>query len=55
MIQNVSLEIETESIANILMRLKSKQVIHTKIDYLRPNYSRKVEIVFEMPLFIGII
>ena len=48
MIQNVSfLEIETESIANILMRLKSKQVIHTKIDYVRPNYSRKVEIVFE--------
>ena len=41
------LEIETESVANILMRLKNKQIVHTKIDYVRPNYSRKAELVYQ--------
>ena len=42
-----NLEIETEGVAQIIMRLKTEQIVHVRLDYVRPNYSRKLELVFE--------
>lgn len=42
-----SLGIETEGVAQIIMKLESEQTIHIRLDYVRPNYSRKLELTFE--------
>ena len=39
------LDIETESIAHINLKMKSKVLIHLNLDYVRPYYSRNAEIV----------
>ena len=41
------LDIESESVAQMLIKLETGQTAHVRVDYVRPNYSRKLELVFE--------
>jgi predicted dehydrogenase len=46
MTRNVqSLEIETEAIAQIVLRVRSGVIAHVQLDYVRPTYERVLEIV----------